>query len=215
MRSKKIFEPMSHPAAEVGFSHSDATARSNPNGKTTRMKQDANLPLENLQRLPGLYRRWELSEVFAPNHNYHLEEAGDHADGTPLLAVYVNHKPAETLEAQDLCSNDICPVDPRNLIPAGLVPSELVSALPLIIEVQWAGEDGPLLRSLFGPKGATIAELYLAVVDQREELAGTQRTLQALSILLDRLLEHGAGADAHIADALKTITSVKTKGAAQ
>lgn len=41
------------------------------------------------RRLPGLYRRWELPEVCAPNRSYRIEDAGPHADGTPLLAVYV------------------------------------------------------------------------------------------------------------------------------
>jgi len=45
---------------------------------------------EVLMRLPGLYRRWELTEVFEPNRNYQIEDAGAHADGTPLLAVYVS-----------------------------------------------------------------------------------------------------------------------------
>jgi hypothetical protein len=45
---------------------------------------------EDLKRLPGLYRRWELSEVFEPNRSYHIEDAGTHSDGTPLLAVFVD-----------------------------------------------------------------------------------------------------------------------------
>lgn len=43
---------------------------------------------EDLKRLPGLYRRWELTEVLEPDRNYQIEDAGTHADGTPLLAVY-------------------------------------------------------------------------------------------------------------------------------
>lgn len=81
---------MSHAGPAVGFLHSDATARPNQNGKTTRMKHDADLPLEDLKRLPGLYRRWELTEVFEPHRNYQIEDAGTHADGTPLLAIYVS-----------------------------------------------------------------------------------------------------------------------------
>ena len=56
----------------------------------TRMTRDDGPPLEDLKRLPGLYRRWELAEVFEPNRNYHIEDAGTHADGTPLLAVFVD-----------------------------------------------------------------------------------------------------------------------------
>lgn len=43
---------------------------------------------EDLKRLPGLYRRWELNEVLESDRNYQIEDAGTHADGTPLLAVY-------------------------------------------------------------------------------------------------------------------------------
>ena len=46
------------------------------------------LPTEPLKRIPGLYRRWELPEIFKVQCRYHIEEAGTHADGTPLLAVY-------------------------------------------------------------------------------------------------------------------------------
>jgi hypothetical protein len=43
---------------------------------------------DDLKRLPGLYRRWELNEVLEPHRNYQIEDAGTHADGTPLLALY-------------------------------------------------------------------------------------------------------------------------------
>ena len=88
---------MSHAGPAVGFPHSDATARPNQNGKTTRMKHDADLPLEDLKRLPGLYRRWELTEVFEPHRNYQIEDAGTHADGTPLLAIYVSDPMADAI----------------------------------------------------------------------------------------------------------------------
>ena len=54
------------------------------------MNRTADLSLEDFRRLPGLYRRWELTEVCEPNHNYQIEDAGAHADGTPLLAIYVS-----------------------------------------------------------------------------------------------------------------------------
>ena len=54
------------------------------------MNMTADLSLENYRRLPGLYRRWELTEVCEPNRNYQIEDAGTHADGTPLLAIYVS-----------------------------------------------------------------------------------------------------------------------------
>lgn len=56
---------------------------------------------ENLKRIPGLYRRWELPEILEPNRKYHIEQAGEHTDGTPLLAIYasaVEHR-AETVTA--------------------------------------------------------------------------------------------------------------------
>ena len=48
------------------------------------------IPAEPLKRIPGLYRRWELPEIFKLQRRYHIEEAGTHADGTPLLAIYVS-----------------------------------------------------------------------------------------------------------------------------
>lgn len=53
------------------------------------MNSKADPPPADLKRIPGLYRRWELTEVFEPNRNYQIEDAGTHADGTPLLAIYV------------------------------------------------------------------------------------------------------------------------------
>lgn len=47
-------------------------------------------PGESLKRIPGLYRRWELPEILESQRKYHIEEAGNHADGTPLLAVYAS-----------------------------------------------------------------------------------------------------------------------------
>ena len=40
------------------------------------------------ERLPGLYRRWEVQRVLAPGSDFHIEEAGTAADGTQLFAVY-------------------------------------------------------------------------------------------------------------------------------
>jgi hypothetical protein len=39
-------------------------------------------------RLPGLFRRWEIEQVLAPGSEFHVEEAGEAADGTELFAVY-------------------------------------------------------------------------------------------------------------------------------
>ena len=48
----------------------------------------AALSPEDLRRLPGLYRRWELVEVLKTDRLYRIEEAGRAADGAPLLAVF-------------------------------------------------------------------------------------------------------------------------------
>jgi hypothetical protein len=43
---------------------------------------------DDFVRLPGLFRRWEIEQVVAAGTDFHLEEAGDASDGTPLFAVY-------------------------------------------------------------------------------------------------------------------------------
>lgn len=63
------------------------------------MNSTADLSLENYRRLPGLFRRWELTEVCEPNRNYQIEDAGTHADGTPLLAIYVSEPAPHHSEA--------------------------------------------------------------------------------------------------------------------
>ncbi len=43
---------------------------------------------DELLRLPGLFRRWEIEQVARAGTDFHLEEAGCASDGTPLFAVY-------------------------------------------------------------------------------------------------------------------------------
>jgi len=43
---------------------------------------------EDFIRIPGLYRRWELHELFDLGADFHLEDAGETSDGSPLIAVY-------------------------------------------------------------------------------------------------------------------------------
>ena len=43
---------------------------------------------DDFVRLPGLFRRWELEQVVDPGADFHLEDAGEASDGTPLFAVY-------------------------------------------------------------------------------------------------------------------------------
>lgn len=56
--------------------------------------------VEDFKRIPGLFRRWELTEVCEANRNYQIEDAGTHADGTPLLALYVSAPALDTGEAE-------------------------------------------------------------------------------------------------------------------
>ena len=48
---------------------------------------------DDFVRLPGLFRRWELEQVVEPGTDFHLEEAGNASDGTPLFAVYRRERP--------------------------------------------------------------------------------------------------------------------------
>jgi hypothetical protein len=49
-------------------------------------------------RLPGLFRRWELEDVLEVGTDFHLEDAGETADGTQLLAVYWRPAPGESAQ---------------------------------------------------------------------------------------------------------------------
>lgn len=40
------------------------------------------------ERLPGLYRRWEMPQVIETGRDFHIEEAGTATDGTKLFAIY-------------------------------------------------------------------------------------------------------------------------------
>ena len=70
------------------------------------MNRTADLSLADFRRLPGLYRRWELTEVCESNCNYQIEDAGTHADGTPLLAIYVS-EPAPDVREAARCTSSI------------------------------------------------------------------------------------------------------------
>lgn len=52
------------------------------------MNSTSDSPAGELRRLPGLFRRWELTEVLEQHRNYQIEDAGLHSDGTPLVAVF-------------------------------------------------------------------------------------------------------------------------------
>ena len=52
------------------------------------MNSSPDTPSGDLRRLPGFYRRWDLTEVLEQHPNCQIEDAGNHADGTPLVAVF-------------------------------------------------------------------------------------------------------------------------------
>lgn len=81
-------EPLSHSATAPGFSHSDAPLRPTQRESLPTMNSPTDTPSGDLRRLPGLYRRWDLTEVLEQHPNCQIEDAGNHADGTPLVAVF-------------------------------------------------------------------------------------------------------------------------------
>lgn len=40
------------------------------------------------ERVPGLFRRWELEDVIEAGHEYRVEEAGRDDSDSPLFALY-------------------------------------------------------------------------------------------------------------------------------
>ena len=86
---------MSHFGLASGFFTSDSHRAPRAHRKESHfMISNADDPRDALKRIPGLYRRWELPEILEPHRKYHIEEAGEHADGTPLLAVYASARDA-------------------------------------------------------------------------------------------------------------------------
>ncbi len=56
---------------------------------------------EDLKRIPGLYRRWELPEILKNHRTYRIEKAGTHQDGTPLVAIYADTANPDTASCDD------------------------------------------------------------------------------------------------------------------
>ena len=48
---------------------------------------------ESFLRLPGLFRRWELEQVFEGSEEFHISTAGETEDGTELFSVYYKERP--------------------------------------------------------------------------------------------------------------------------
>ncbi|MEM6942128.1 MAG: hypothetical protein AAF416_17060 [Pseudomonadota bacterium] len=53
------------------------------------------------ERLPGLFRAWELGRVLAPGSGYRIETAGETRDGAALLAVFRILGEPNVVDAQD------------------------------------------------------------------------------------------------------------------
>ena len=79
-------DPMSRSGALPGFSRAGAVAREADGAGLMNCTDDN----DDLTRVPGLFRRWELSDVLKTRRTYRLEEAGAHADGTPLMVIYTS-----------------------------------------------------------------------------------------------------------------------------
>ena len=214
MTAQKTLSALSRTGPVDGFCHSDIPKNSTLIGKTNSMK-DHDMPHETLQRLPGLFRRWELAVLLKGRDRYQIEDAGTHADGTPLFAVFESDWASETSEVDFVVHETPASGDPRSVIPDGLLPKGLASRLPLIIEIDLPDDDEPKMMSLFGQNGATLAELYLAIQGERAIAEATRETAQALSVLLDRLLANGATPETHVCAALRMIAKSKATGRAQ
>jgi hypothetical protein len=71
------------------------------------------------------------------------------------------------------------------------------------------------MMPLFAPNGATIADLYLAIQGERAIAEAARETVLVLSVLLDRLLAHGANPETHVCAALEVIARSKAVERAQ
>lgn len=86
-RLRTVFsDGMSQSVPPSGLSHSSAHALKKEGTQRMTCIDDT----EDLARMPGLYRRWEFSDVLETRRTYRLEDAGAHADGTPLVAIYTD-----------------------------------------------------------------------------------------------------------------------------
>jgi len=74
---------------------------------------------------------------------------------------------------------------PNIEMPKQMDTAALVNALPAFIEMPVENElEEPMFRALFGPKGATVAELRVAVNLLRDRLTEDIRQAEALNFLL-------------------------------
>jgi RNA polymerase sigma-70 factor (ECF subfamily) len=85
---REYSDPVSRSGVLNGFSSAGAMAPSRKTDGAGFMTDIDDVDENDLKRLPGLFRRWEFSDVLETRRTYRLEEAGAHADGTPLVAIY-------------------------------------------------------------------------------------------------------------------------------
>lgn len=167
------------------------------------MTNPANTPSEDLKRMPGLFRRWELPGIFEANRDYHVEDAGMHADGTPLIALYTRENGEEADGRAE--GGDHALSDPKTIIPENLLPRGVLAALPLFLELQTIDPERSASLPLFSTGGATVGDLRKAIVEIQQTLKAGGRKFQALSQLYQELLAHGASADTGVFEMLGII----------
>jgi hypothetical protein len=167
------------------------------------MTDSADTPSGDLKRIPGLFRRWELPEIFEANRDYHIEDAGVHADGTSLVALYACE--IEEGESDHTGDGTREVADPKGIIPENLLPRDMVAALPLDLGSSTVGSEPSTPLPLFSHDGATVGDLREAIVEAQQSLKADGRKLQALSLLYQELLAHGAPAEAGVSEMLGII----------
>lgn len=82
------------------------------------MNTTADPSSEDLKRIPGLFRRWELPEILKNQGAYRIENAGAHQDGTPLVAIYAD---AEA-DQPDVLNNASIKDAAAASVPSGTIP---------------------------------------------------------------------------------------------
>ena len=52
------------------------------------MNSEPSIHPDDLQRIPGLFRRWEIAQLIEAGEDYRIEDAGTTSDGTTLYSIY-------------------------------------------------------------------------------------------------------------------------------
>lgn len=168
------------------------------------MTNPENTTTEDLKRIPGLFRRWELPEIFEANCDYHIEDAGTHVDGTPLIALYSSG--AQINSGASSMDDRRENADPRDAIPADLLSEAIIAALPLTLDVEASHKPLPL----FSAGGATVGDLGAAIKNLGLMLKDEGRKSDALSRLHQELVAHGADPNAGVFEMLMIIATHPT-----